>query len=442
LADAPDYALIVVKLGGEGAKARGSRASGHSITLTSGELFIEKNVVIRPAGDQFVVVERATKAPPFSIFHIAPDRAVRIEGFVIRNGSAPFGLGGGIYNDHGILEVENCILIGNSAAIGGAICNDGSHWGSALLTLTNSTLSGNSATYFGGGIANDGQSAEAMLGIYNSTLSNNFAGVPDRATIDYPVPGLGYGGGIYNSGVLDGMATICLNNTTLSGNVADLGGGIYNVGSYSGAGPSPGNSVDMFTPSMPSDDSGYARMTMNNCTVSSNEAQYGGGLYNYGYQFTMATAMIANTTFSDNSVTLNGGGIYNHAARVEIGNTILNAAASGGNILNDQGAVLSHGFNLSSDDAGDALKSIGDRPNTDPMLGPLGNNGGATFTHAPRSASPAIDQGNRRTIPELSTDIDQRNSPRPTDNPGVPNAAGGDSSDIGAVELDLSAEEI
>jgi hypothetical protein len=57
------------------------------------------------------------------------------------------------------------------------------------------------------------------------------------------------------------------------------------------------------------------------------------------------------------------------------------------------------------------------------------------LTHAPLVNSPAVDQGKRDIIPTLSSDFDQRSEPRPVDDSVVTNGAGGDSSDIGAVEL-------
>jgi hypothetical protein len=62
---------------------------------------------------------------------------------------------------------------------------------------------------------------------------------------------------------------------------------------------------------------------------------------------------------------------------------------------------VSGGHNLSSDaaggDAGTApgglLNAIGDRRNTDPLLGPLANTGGPTPTHALLAGSPAINAG-------------------------------------------------
>ena len=64
------------------------------------------------------------------------------------------------------------------------------------------------------------------------------------------------------------------------------------------------------------------------------------------------------------------------------------------------------------------------------MLGPLQDNGGPTWTHAPLSGSPAIDQGK-----SFGLTTDQRGQPRPFDIASIANASGGDGSDIGAFEL-------
>ncbi|HAM73009.1 MAG TPA: hypothetical protein DCM86_15330 [Verrucomicrobiales bacterium] len=50
----------------------------------------------------------------------------------------------------------------------------------------------------------------------------------------------------------------------------------------------------------------------------------------------------------------------------------------------------------------------------DPLLGPLQNNAGPTFTHALLPGSPAIDAGD----PTLATELDQRGVPRPQDGNG------------------------
>jgi parallel beta-helix repeat protein len=141
-----------------------------------------------------------------------------------------------------------------------------------------------------------------------------------------------------------------------------------------------------------------------NSTISGNSASYsGGGIDIYGEYL----VTITNSTFSGNSAA-SGGGIYN-AEHLQITNTILNAGASGENIFNDGGTVTSHGYNVSSDNGGGYLTGPGDQINTDPMLGPLQNNGGPTLTHALLPGSPAIDAGNPNFTPPPS--YDQRGSP-------------------------------
>jgi hypothetical protein len=239
---------------------------------------------------------------------------------------------------------------------GGGIYND-----HATLTVSNCTISGNGATYLGGGIYNDGGSGgSATLTINNSILSGNSA---DR----------GGGGGIFNEGGSGGSATLTVNNSTFSGNRTNsLGGGIVNRGS--------GRS---------------ATLTINNSTFSGNSAVVGGGIYNAG-----ATLKVSNSTLSGNSAMV-GGGISNANATLTIGDTILKAGGlgDGANIFNDAGTVTSLGYNLSSDNGGGVLTGPGDQINTEPLLGPLQDNGGPTFTHALLPGSPAIDTGDPNFAP-------------------------------------------
>ena len=114
---------------------------------------------------------------------------------------------------------------------------------------------------------------------------------------------------------------------------------------------------------------------------------------------------VRNSTVSGNSAG-SGGGLYNDGANsvVEISNTILNAGALGANIFNGGGTITSDGYNLSSDDGGGYLTGPGDQINTDPLLGPLQNNGGPTFTHALLPGSPAIDAGDPNFSPRPVND--------------------------------------
>ena len=93
-----------------------------------------------------------------------------------------------------------------------------------------------------------------------------------------------------------------------------------------------------------------------------------------------------------------GTGIFNtgEGARVEIGDTILmNSFLLGAvNIAKVGGEVISDGCNLSSDggvfNVGTGtcdLNATGDQINTDPMIGPLQEKGGPTFTQATTQAA-------------------------------------------------------
>ncbi len=272
----------------------------------------------------------------------------------------------------------------NYAFNGGGIFND-----HAVLTVSNSTLSGNSCNQVGGGILNYGERGSAA--IVHSTISGNSAGFG--------------GGGIFNE-----IAALAIANSTISGNTAtNSGGGIYNLG-YG---------------------SGRATLTIVNSTLSENSAtNSGGAIFNFGADPIGATLTIANSTVNGNSGT-EGGGIYNvGSATVETGSTILKAGASGANITNFAGGtVTSLGYNLSSDDGGGFLTATGDQINTDPMLGPLQDNGGPTFTHAPLCGSPAIDKG--KNFGASATD--QRGLLRTFDQFAIANAT--DGTDVGAFEV-------
>jgi hypothetical protein len=134
---------------------------------------------------------------------------------------------------------------------------------------------------------------------------------------------------------------------------------------------------------------------MTNSTISSNSATNGGGVYNIG---TETALNILSSTLSNNAAYQDGGSVYNLAS-LEIGNTIFNRGNSGTNIFNSGGTVTSDGYNLSSDDGGGYLTGPGDQINTDPLLGPLQDNGGPTFTHALLPGSPAVNAGDPNFTP-------------------------------------------
>jgi hypothetical protein len=398
--------------------------NGRNIGLTTAELVIDKNVIINGPGSNLLGVFRSSQTS-FRIMHVMPGVTATIAGLTISSGDGGQPGGGGILNDHAILTVDGC-AVKNSFALesssGGGVYNDGSG-GSATLTILNTTVSGNYAYYAGGGIYNDAYNGgSATLSLMNSTVDGNVAaynGFPagggegggiyngggelmitnsvvsnNRAGVSDPFP-VGYGGGIFNGG------TLTITNSTINGNGCYLaGGGIDNYGTLTITSSTvSGNGATGQHDGQPWGEGGGISGTvmLTNSTLSGNYASLsGGGIGGSG--------TITNSTISGN----NGGGISVYGM-LEIGNTTLKAGASGANISNNGGTVISHGYNLSSDDGGGYLTGPGDQINTDPMLGALQNNGGPTLTHALLPGSPAINAGDPNFTPPPI--YDQRGSP-------------------------------
>jgi hypothetical protein len=312
-----------------------------TITLTSGELLINKNLTISRPGADVITVSGNNAS---RVFQIGATFTVAISGLTIAQGrvsSTNFAAGGGVSNG-GALTLSRCTVVGNAAnapstgnANGGGIYNFGT------LTLTDSTVSGNSVFSShgasGGGIYNTGTAV-----ILNPTISGDSA-ASQRASA---------GGGIDNTG------TLTVTSSTLSGNSA--------------------------TGSLP--------------------FNMGGGI--------------------DND---NAGGPASTTAR----NTILAANTSPGS-PDMSGVLNSQGHNLIGNGTGgsgyDPTDLVGTSANPiDPMLGPLQDNGGPTFTMALLPGSPAIDAGDNTGAPPW----DQRG-------PGFHRIVNG-TIDIGAFEVQAHA---
>ena len=309
--------------------------NGQTITLTTGELLVDMSVHISgPGADQLAVSGNNARR----VFYIASGTTVSISGLTIRNGLASGARGGGIYIDHANLTLNGSTLSGNSANVGGGICNDGDA-GSATLTVTDSTINSNSAV--------------------------------GKAAVFTTAP----------------KTPVMQRQRSLAAPLAATP-----LGSPEAASKPPRRRHP----------TGNATVTLTGCTVSGNTAQ------------------------------VVGGSIRSRTGSVIISNTILKAGASGANIFTAGGTVTSQGYNLSSDGAGGFLTATGDQINTDPKLGPLASNGGPTQTHRLLAGSPAIDKGKNLS----ASATDQRGFIRTVDldDAAYPEAAGGDASDIGAFE--------
>lgn len=242
---------------------------------------------------------------------------------------------------------------GATTNVGGGIYNLAS-----ILTLTDVSIGcttfctgGNAATN-GGGIFNGN-----VLTVINSTISNNAAA--------------NGGGGIFSE------FDVNITNSTVSNNTANGGGGGILVG--------PGTN------------------NVTNSTISGNSISNigpGGGIFVRSGTLKLTNCTLSNNSSSDDP----GGGISVSGGAVSLINTIVagnNPLAPPAADADVDGSVISLGHNLigiSDGTNGFTNGSNGDQVGTVglpivPLLGPLMNNGGPTFTHNLLNLSPAIDAG-------------------------------------------------
>jgi CSLREA domain-containing protein len=254
---------------------------------------------------------------------------------------------------------------GNYSGDGGGIVSDGP------LTLKRVKITSNHTSGSGGG----GIYSFSALTMTDSIVSANTS--------------TGIGGGI----VISTNAAVNLTNVTISENTATGSSGGIHI-------------------------QGNPTVNLTNVTISGNTASDAGGLL-----VSTGTITILNSTITNNHKTSGtAGGIVFYNNTLNIKNTIV--AGNDGDECN--GSINSQGYNLSSD-ATCSFTKPGDHPSTNPLLGPLANNGGPTQTHALLTGSPAIDAGTNTGCPST----DQRGVTRPIDGDAVVGAI----CDIGAYEF-------
>ena len=372
------------------------KGSIHTLTAVNNILWeptglpvITSEIIILGNGS---TVQRDLAAEAFRLLHVWPNGNLTINGLTLKGGNNPYTTprfrgGGGLLNNGGILTLNDSTVSGNTATnSGGGLLN----W-DGILTLNNSTVSGNT-TYIGGVDSGHGgglYSAGGTLTISTSTVSDNTAygrggglaiyggtviltnsTISKNTASNYNTSPYGtYGGGLFND-----RGTVTLTNVTVSGNKAPVGGGLAH-GQYGGA------------------------LTLINCTVTGNAytgTGYVGGLY------ALAPVTVVRTIIAGNSESLRGNGKF---------------------IIDKNYNLIGHSSSYEIVD-GETLVPIVDLDSIlDPMLK---DNGGATFTHALISGSPAIDAAGPPCPPPAPADRDQRDVPRPQ----------GGGCDIGAFEYE------
>lgn len=317
--------------------------------------------------------------------------ATLLDGFTITAGQAdastdPDRNGAGLYNFNGNPTLRNLTLQGNTAAVGGGIFNQ-----DGALTLSNIRFVNNFALYNGGGMWNKGQSS-----LDGGEFSGNLAGTaggglmvigttaqggPTLTNLTFFDNQAPTGGGLSNDSsnlsltnasfalniasirgggfASQGNSTPSLTNVTLNMNSSINGGGIYtgsgsNLGLIQvvfngnqadfGAGmQNDGTSPTLFGGSFNSNiatqtgggmlNTSGAAPYIEMVTFSANQADIGGGMYNY-----LSTPVLKNVDFLNNiagSSTVGGGGMFNYTSspsltRVNFTGNKANSAAGGG----------------------------------------------------------------------------------------------------------------
>jgi CSLREA domain-containing protein len=400
-------------------------------------LTISGDTIINGPGAKVFKLQPAS-GQRFRVLRVSTGATVVISGLTVTGGlpvNAPHctsgdkhGINGGGLVNLGALTLSDMIVSNNRAGNGGTCNNDQGGEGGA-----------------GGGIFNV---AGATLIVVRSTISDNFSGDGgNNIASSGPLGGVGgSGGGINNDG------TLTIIDSTISGNRSGTGGQRNFGGSGSAGGD--GGGIFNFT---------GATATLINSTISGNESGPGGACASSGqggnggnggglHNRPGATITISNSTVSFNKaggssgfqcvggLIGSGGGLDSqNTSTTTIRSSIFsnNVAPTGADA---RGNVRSHGYSLIQSPFNFTLiedQNAGTNLiNVDPLLAPLADNGGPTKTHALGVNSPAVDKGRN-----FATDVagnplpkDQRGQQRPNDL-GIPNAGGGDGSDIGAFEL-------
>jgi CSLREA domain-containing protein len=298
--------------------------------------------------------------------------------------------GGGIFNHNNQTLAITTTTVGQNTGRG--LVNDG-----GTLTLTSSTVAEN----VGGGISQArGTSTLSLTRVVdNSTAGRGggiflFNGEMTIRTSTIARNSAATGGGVSNR---DGSTFTILRSTIMNNTASDAGGGIANEAL------------------------GFGRLgvllTLVNSTVSGNSAPLGGGIFNSNFiDEAVATLRVTNSTVAGNSATQDGGGIF-HGGSLRLVNSLVaqNGAPTGADVLQVAGASLSARFSLIGDGSGSGITNTnGNQVGTsgspiDPKIGPLANNGGPTRTHALLAGSPAIDAASSADCPA----VDQRGVVRP-----------------------------
>ena len=350
-------------------------------------------------------------------------------------GGAGAASGGALFVASGFVTLSNNTLIGNAAL------------GSNSPVFTDAQLKGSAG--YGGALTIGSGQANIVRCQLNSNVAAGGNGYRNGGS------GEAQGGAIYSSGTVFASESSFTGNQALSGGYAFFnpdgrGGAIYNLGSavlsacsFQSNIAKGGNSIGPLPHPVGHGQGGaicnVSQLNITNCTIALNSAiggdasfpngppgaGIGGGIYNSNGVLTAVNVTIAsNAVWPGQWYYTNGFSDGANVARTNGTLTLINSILAYPNTNHSAwGTITDAGHNMSSD--GSANFNSGSSFNfTDPLLGPLADNGGPTLTMALSWNSPAVDFGTSVGAPLT----DQRGFPRPV----------GSGFDMGALELNAS----
>lgn len=336
---------------------------------TAGDFNITASMTIEGAGRDVTIVDGEDRDRLFSAAPLfgQPGIDVRFKHLTIRRGRAFYGTSNGSNRSGGgilargdtRLTVFDCVVESSTAIEdGGGIGAEG-----RILRLLDSVVRDNSSGNVGGGVAN-------FLGYGEHNLIRRSEIRGNRAVYR--------GCGILNAGWMTIEDSLIADNSCTA--FFPEGGGIATANTLT---------------------------TIRNTTISGNQAYTGGGVFTVGHSFEFT-----NVTIADNVATGFGDGIYFPvSAPTTFANTLFarNGCATPGPGV--PLAVTSLGGNLETGDTCGLAHATDQVDVADAMVDPLADNGGATETHALLAGSPAIDGG----VDALCIGWDQRTLERTDD---------------------------
>jgi hypothetical protein len=355
------------------------------------------------------------------VFHIAHTGVVSVtlDALIFENSHVASEGGGVILAENSTLSISNSEFRNNSAPIGGAIAVASSLDGS-MTSLWNNVFTNNSATY--GGAVEWGGRTNDSLSIYNNKFIGNDAHFGGGLYIDVITADITpslvfgqntfidnsaveYGGGGYIRGYF--YSPNYFEGNSFSKNIADYGGGLYlnvsanhllkldrmqfegNVAVIGGGIWAVGGDIDLqralFTQNEATNVGGGlfvgpdVKLEISNSTLSGNSAMYSGaGLVNAG------STIIRNVTVTGNTAGRGGDGLVNYNSF-----TLYNTIVAHNDNLNCEGEIINGADNMQYP----GMTCGSTIPSADPLLLPLGDNGGNTLTHSLAVGSPALNTG-------------------------------------------------